>query len=171
MKIIAIDPGTHITGYAIFLERDLKTELPKNRAWDLYSFGSIKPPKGAELEDRIRFIIDSVNQLIPVDAVVCEAQPTMKGRVSPELAVLIRRFRRWATHSLKVPWKPINTSTVTATMRRHIGNPAPGIKRSPAETRAQGIAKLYGVNAPEAVGQDVIDAVAVGRTYLEKSHL
>lgn len=166
MKIVALDPGTYVTGYAIF--RD-SSETGRAHAMALHSFGSIKPPKG-ELEDRIRFIMESVNQLLPVDIVVCEAQPTMRGKVSPELQVMIRRFRRWATNSLKVPWQPINTSTVTATMRRHIGNPAPGIKRIPPLTRAMGIQKIYGIS-PEGVAQDVIDAVAVGRTYLEKSHL
>jgi len=170
MKLVAIDPGTHITGYAIF--SDYRGELSQALAEyiPLRSFGSIKPPKAMQFEDRLKFIMDSVNQLIPVDIVVCEAQPTMKGRVSPELAVLIRRFRRWASYSLKVPWEPINTQTVTAAMRRHIGNPATGIKRKPPMTRALAIQKIYGID-PDGVSQDVIDAVAVGRAFLEKGHL
>lgn len=171
MKIVALDPGTHVTGYAIFNQplrtpADFATQA--SLPWVLHSFGSIKPPKG-ELEDRIRFIMESVDQLLPVDIVVCEAQPTMKGKVSPELQVMIRRFRRWAA-KLKVPWQPINTSTVTALMRREIGNPAPGIKRMPPLTRALGIQKIYGIS-PDGVPQDVIDAVAVGRTFLKKGHL
>lgn len=166
MKIIALDPGTWITGYAIF--RDT-SETGRIHAMSLHSFGSIKAPNGTEVEDRIKWIMESVDQLLPVDTVVCEAQPTMKGRVSPELAVLIRRFRRWAT-KLNVPWEPINTSTVTAEMRRALPKLLKGEKRLPAETRALGVQKIYGL-PPGSLGQDILDAVAVGRTYLVHGHL
>ena len=166
MKMLAIDPGTKVMGYAMFTDWRVigpAGNMPE-RGWVLRSFGSINPPAAMEIEDRLKFILESLDMLIPVDIVVCESQPSSRMNPAPELGVIINRLRRWARR-LGAQWEPVNTSTVTATMRKQIGNPPKGVKRAPADTRAEAVLAIYGLSV-ESVAQDVIDAVAVGRTYL-----
>ena len=86
---LAIDPGTHRTGAALFEGEDLK--------WARL----IEPPKGLEVEERVAHIIETLDTIAGfigrLDTVVLEQATGMEGhQPAPELQTLIRRIRRWA---------------------------------------------------------------------------
>lgn len=154
---MAIDPGTHRTGVAIFQGEALgMTAL-------------IEAPRGMEVEDRVRFILgrlESMEARLPgrIGAVVIERIPTLDGRPpAPELQTLIRRLQRWAKG------KPRRTacylyhpSTIwnAIRFRDHSGPRKEQIKL--------GVLALYSRQLPGDPPEDVIDAVAIGHCHLTR---
>ena len=158
---LAIDPGTHRTGVALFAGESLRyTTL-------------IAPPKGFEVEERIAFILDQLGKLAgsaalggtPIGTVAIE-RPTGidTHRPAPELQTLVRRLQRWAKRRPH-RWKfhTYHPSTVFSAVHLR------GWTGPRKEQLARGVAALYGAAIPADAPEDVIDAVAVGHCHVTKT--
>ena len=127
-QLLAIDPGTHQTGIAIFNDGRLSwTEL-------------ISAPDKMEVEERIGYIVKELEGIVQVhgkDIRQVAAERPMginRARPAPELETLIRRIKRWATNGPhRWVWTAYSPSTVAAS------GPAPGVSG-----RAEGRAKVGG---------------------------
>ena len=155
--LLAIDPGTHRTGVAIFEGEALKLAI------------YIEAPRHMEVEDRIAFIIgrlDSMETNLPgrIKAVAVEQATAIEGRQpAPELQTLIRRLRRWARRKLGRPqYFTYHPSTIYAAIRfrAHSGPRKEQIKL--------GVLALYSRQLPNDPPEDVIDAVAIGHCHLTR---
>ena len=154
---VAIDPGTHRTGVAVFQGEALK--------WAAL----IQPPRGLEVEDRITHIVGSLEEIEKalegrVAAVVLEQATAIEGhQPAPELQTLIRRLRRWATRkprrALCFTYHP-STIYSAIRFRQHSGPHKEQIKL--------GVLALYSAQLPNDPPEDVIDAVAIGHCHLCK---
>ena len=159
---LAIDPGTYRAGVALF-------DGPELVNWWL-----LEAPRAMPVDQRIGTIVDQLEAIAAehgqdVREVACE-RPTGidAGRPAPELQVLVRRIRWWATkRPHRWAWTEYHPSTVVASVRPR------GMKRKASkEVLALGVKMLYGeridVNHQD---QNVIDAVAVGHCHLVKDKL
>ena len=156
-QLLALDPGTRRTGWALF------------DGGDPVSWGCIDAPPRGEIEERIPAIILELDQLAqsadpPVAHVAAEKPRGIEGkRPAPELQTLIRRMRRWA-RSRKLGWTTYSQSTVAASVRPR------GMGKEDAKTVINtGVEAIY----PQTRGawddqQDAADAVAVGHCHLSR---
>ncbi len=157
-SLLALDPGTHSTGWALF-------DGEKLTAWE-----SIEAPRGGEIEDRIPAIIQALDEVAdnaapPVAHVAIEKPRGVDGRrPAPELQTLIGRIRRWA-RARKLGWTAYSQSTVAASVRPR------GARRGGAKRAIlTGVEALYPETRDRWDGkQDSADAVAVGHCHLTKS--
>lgn len=149
--LLAIDGGTHETGWALFRGSRLSTA------------GVVQAPKKAWTHIRIGVIVDGVAGLILThkpDIIVCEGS---YSRWTPELGVLIKTFKRMAREA-KTEWVAYNAATVIRTVS---GNrKVPRLRGDRKALLAQAVAKHYPKFA--AAGQDTLDAICIGRTHLIK---
>lgn len=159
-KFVAIDPGTYYTGVAVFQDKSLEV-------WTLIA------PESVEVDQRIREIVEKLTDYLfedkgykPKDiAEVAIERPQGVGqyRPAPELDVLVRRLRRWATrppHRWK--WHMYHPSSVLSSVRpRQLHVNSKDLIRI-------GVTALYPQLQKDLI-QDVYDAVAVGHCHLVKS--
>ena len=152
---MAIDPGTHKTGVAIFQGEAL--------AWATL----IEAPRGMEVEARIEFILGRLEQIekrLPgrIGAVALEQATAIEGRQpAPELQTLIRRLQRWAKGKpRRTACHTYHPSTIHSRIRfrQHSGPRKEQIKL--------GVLALYSRNLPNDPPEDVIDAVAIGHCHM-----
>ena len=153
--LMAIDPGTHKTGVAVFQGEAL--------AWAVL----IEAPRGMEVEARIEFILGRLGNMemnLPgrIKAVALEQATAIEGRQpAPELQTLIRRLRRWAKGKpRRAACHIYHPSTIHSRIRfrQHSGPRKEQIKL--------GVLALYSRNLPNDPPEDVIDAVAIGHCHL-----
>ena len=161
-RFIAIDPGTHSTGVALF-------DGPRLSGWWAVDAGWKDP-----VEVRIATIVEKLGDIMArhgsgVTAVVCERPMGIDShRPAPELQVLVKRLRSWARQApRRYNWTEYHPSTVLAAVRpRGLGRTA-----SSKVALHLGVKGLYGdLFDPAEVAQDVTDAVAVGVCHLLKTH-
>ena len=106
-QLLAIDPGTHRAGVAIFNDGRLSwTEL-------------ISAPDKMEVEERIGYIVKELEGIVQAhgkDIRQVAAERPMginRARPAPELETLIRRIKRWATNGPhRWVWTAYSPSTV-----------------------------------------------------------
>lgn len=159
--LLAVDPGTHSCGFALFLREKLQI------AW---TFGAGPGP----LEDRLRAIVEKIVALLTVDfpeveVVACEKATALEGRKpAPELQVAIRRLQT-VVRKLGREFYTYNPSTVAASVRPRGMRRGTVMRKDAIRT---GVELLY----MDAIGnfkdlaglpdQDALDAIAVGHCYL-----
>ena len=156
-SLLAVDPGTRRTGLAVFDGEKLSR------------YGLIVAPGYMEVDQRIGYMVSQLEKAVgPVRAeirdVVAE-QPwgIDQHRPAPELQTLVARLRRWTTRSHGWSWTVYHPSTVAASVRlRGVGN-------TRKEQIRAGVIALYSPGLPLDVGQDVVDAVAIGHCHIVKS--
>ena len=154
---LAIDPGTHSTGLALFIGDTLE------RYWH------IEPAKGLEVEERIGEIVSRIDRIAGhhesrIRQIACEKPMGIDAyRPAPELQVLIRRLKRWATRKPhRWVWTEYHPSAVVAAVRLR------GVKGDTKDIIAAGVRALYpGIQVD--VAQDVLDSIAVGHCHLVKT--
>lgn len=159
-KFLAIDPGTHRTGVALF-DGDR-----------LVDWWSVEAGRKDEIEDRLKTILTALAGIMAeqgdgIAEVVCERPMGIDShRPAPQLLTLIARLKSWATKPPQpCAWADYHPSTVLASVRpRGMG------AKAPSKLALQlGVKMLYGdVCDPDNVPQDVVDAVAVGHCHLVK---
>ena len=136
------------------------------------------------IEERIAAMIAQLDEIITchreVRAVACEKITALDGRPpAPELQVLIRRIKRWATRkqrhafvdfgdrraprSFAFVWYEYHPSAIVASVRPR------GFKGKPVkEVMTAGVQMLYGMELGD-LDQNVIDSIAVGHCHLCKT--
>ena len=179
---LAIDPGSHRTGLALF------------RGERLLHWKIVNAPKNAPSYERIAHIMSEIQEYLEttpqaenVTQIACEKTTAIEGRQpAPELATLIRAIKSWATGRQKetsgrrnrMKWAQYHPSTVLASVRpRSADGP-----RSAGSKKLihQGVKMLYGetirreaLRDPELeIGddqQDIYDAIAVGHCHFVKT--
>lgn len=146
-SLLAIDPGTVVTGLALFADQAPVRTL------------SIIPGRLGATHRRIGFVVDEVERILDayvhVQQVACEA---WRGPRNPYLQVLIADL-----HSLirqrNLEWYIYHNSVVKSAVKlRGWRGPAKYLLR-------QGIVALYGEQWGQ-VAQDEVDALAVGHCHL-----
>ena len=154
--LLAIDPATYQTGAAVF----------KGEA--LVDYRLLKAPERAPVDQRIADLIkqlDQLSQAYPqITQAACEKTTGIdKHRPAPELQVMVRRTKSWATgRPRRYSWFEYHPSTVRAAVQlRGMGRDA-----TAKDLLAIGVEALYGISEVE---QDVIDAVAVGHCHILKT--
>ena len=157
MSLLAIDPGTHTMGIALFNGERLET-----------CFRLLAPK--AMIEVRIAELIAALDGMLRAHAkdhiteVACEKATALEGRApAPELQAFIRRLRQW-TRALRplASWSVYNPNTIVASVRPR------GMKgHTHKEILRSGVTMLYGRQYAE-VDQNVIDAIAIGHCHLAK---
>ena len=161
---LALDPGTYKTGAALF------------NGPDLVGWWLIQAEKRLPIDERIGSIVRQLEALIARHGqeVVCERTTGIENRrPAPELQVLVRRIKAWATRvSHRYVWTDYHPSTVLASVRPR------GVDRKARSKTvlALGVELLYrGAVSHEGdrfsggdVDQNVIDAVAVGNCHVSK---
>ena len=148
MKILALDGGTHDTGWAVFA--DVK----------LTDSGLLTAPKKAWTHERIGVILDLLQDLILThepDILVCEGS---FSRWTPELGLLIKSFRKLARLN-QIEYVAYNASTV---IRVVSGKKVPRLRKNRKSLLAQCVAEYYPKHAEQK--QDTLDAICIGRTHL-----
>ena len=156
--LLALDPGTHQTGVAIFNGEKLE------------QWRAIQPPNGMEVEDRIGWIVSFLDRyvgFIPefTHVAIEKPQGIDSHRPAPELQVLVRRLKRWAKAKPRGwGWTEYHPSTVLASVRLR------AIKADTKTIIQLGVMALY----PQVGGygvevQDVYDAIAVGHCHIVKT--
>ena len=155
MSLLAIDPGTHTMGVALFNGERLET-----------CFRLLAPK--AMIEVRIAELIAALDGMLRAHAkdhiteVACEKATALEGRApAPELQAFIRRLRQW-TRALRplASWSVYNPNTIVASVRPR------GMKgHTHKEILRSGVTMLYGRQYAE-VDQNVIDAIAIGHCHL-----
>ena len=159
---MAIDPGTHRTGVAVFRGELLILAKP------------VSPPRGLEVEERIANILDQLDSLDQYFAkgdrlavVALEQATAIEGRQpAPELQTLIRRLRRWATRKpRRAKCFIYHPSTIHAAIRFR-GHSGPR-----KEQIRLGVLALYSRHLPNDPTEDVIDAVAIGHCHLTQERV
>ena len=158
-KLLAIDPGTYMTGVAVFEDEQL------------VDWGVIAVSRGVEIENRIPHIVDELENYVGnhgrnIRQVAIEKPMGIDTyRPAPELQVLVRRLRRWAhIKPHKWAWTEYHPSTVVASVR------ARGMTGDTKRTIAWGVRALY----PQVgfdLDQDVYDAIAVGHCHLGQTRV
>lgn len=159
ITFLAIDPGTHQMGVALFEGTKLVDH------WLLTAKG--------EVEDRIADLIVQLDAIAVennrIQAVACERITDIPNRPAPELATMVRRIKRWATQRPhKFAWHHYHPSTVVAAVRPRAlaGKDTKAIMRF-------GVGMLYPETKPvpfaPVIDQNVIDAIAVGHCHLSKT--
>ena len=167
---LALDPGTYKTGAALF------------NGPDLVGWWLIQAEKRLPIDERIGSIVRQLEALIArhgqeVREVVCERTTGIENRrPAPELQVLVRRIKAWATRvSHRYVWTDYHPSTVLASVRPR------GVDRKARSKTvlALGVELLYrGAVSYDGdrfsggdVDQNVIDAVAVGHCHVCRRQL
>lgn len=170
MDYLAIDPGTHKTGVALFVDDHL-------HAWWLIN------PSG-DVEQRIAAIISELDSILEqhghnVRQVACERNKGIERRFpAPELQTLINRLRRWATSGKmkgkgKFAWYEYSSRNAMGSVRP---TGATGVSKRITQV---GVALLYegaplgwqGNLAVSQLPEDVIDAIAIGHCHKVKQEL
>ena len=153
--LLALDPGTRNTGWAVF------------NGEDLLEWGSVTAPGNGEIEERIPAILRGLDEVAeragPGLAGVTAEQPTGLNarRPAPELQALVRRIRRWA-RGRKLEWTAYSQSKVAASVRIRGDR-----KRDRKAQILAGVEALYPQTRGRwEGGQDAADAVAAGHCHL-----
>lgn len=158
---LAIDPGTHKMGLAVFRFGGLGD-------WML-ALAQSKDP----IDVRIGDLVEGLNRMLrsnpDVTEVACERPATVRTAQrmpAPELGAFFHRIQRWARDK-GLPLTSYHPSTVTASVRPR------GLKGAPTkEVIKLGVRMLYGASSLlgsfEVIDQNVLDAVAVGHCHLSK---
>ena len=152
-RFLALDPGTYHCGMAYFYQN-----AP-------VAYSVVHIPQGWEIDERIRAIVEDVDRWVEdhapdgIDLVACERATGIEGRQpAPEVQVLIRRLRRWATRR-KAGFYTYHPSTVLASVRPR------GVRLATKDLLRLGVLGLYpGVSL--AADQDAYDAIAVGHCHI-----
>ncbi len=153
-RLIAIDPGTHLMGIALF-------DGPELVACHLLTADPREPA-----EVRIAQLIAQLEDLAvhhpEIREAACERTAAIEGRrPAPELQTIIRRLRQWARQRpRRWQWTDHHPSRVLASVR-----PKDASARS-KEIVKLGVRLLYGhqLNVDDT-DQNVIDAVAIGHCH------
>jgi Holliday junction resolvasome RuvABC endonuclease subunit len=151
--ILAIDGGTHQTGWAVF------------DGVSLIDAGIVTAPPKAWTHERIGIIICEIDGLIlkhKPDMLVCEGS---FSRWTPELGLLIKELKQLA-RLRKLECRMYNASTVIRTVS---GKKVPGLRKNRKALLTAAVAKYHPAYAQLA--QDAIDAICIGRTHLLKAGL
>ena len=160
ITFLAIDPGTHSTGLAVFKGQDLV-------AYELVKALAIYP-----IELRIIYILQAMDDFVhrhpEIRQVACERPFLQDNAPAPELQAFVRRLKRWATNKREghhFTWHLYYPSTVVASVRPR-GLKLKGVQGwTSKDTIKLGVEMLYGV---EDLDQNVLDAIAVGHCHLSK---
>ena len=163
---LAIDPGTHRTGVALF------------RGERLTDWALLSAPDNTPSYQRIGYMVESISEYLVIhgqdaNLVACEKPVGIQGaRPAPELDTLIRSLKSYVTGRAKVGkrklvqrvWVEYAPATVLASVRpRGVkGMDSKGIIRL-------GVLALYPDSVPDGGDQDVLDAIAVGHCHLSKT--
>ena len=174
---LAIDPGSHQTGLALF-------QGEKLLHWKM-----IKAPRSAPSYERIGYIMAEIQEYLEttpgaenVTLVACEQTTAIEGRQpAPELATLIRAIKSWTSgrqkgQKTRRKWVQYNPSTVLASVRPNRA----GRGRNSKDLIHHGVRMLYEETIrretekhPELeIGegqQDIYDAIAVGHCHFVKT--
>ena len=174
---LAIDPGSHQTGLALFTGDELIH-------WKI-----IKAPRTAPSYERIAHIMGEIQKYTDappgkhaITAVVCEKTTAIEGRhPAPELATLIRAIKSWATgrQNPKTPrkiWAQYHPSTVLASVRPKGSARGAnskdlihaGIRMIYNDTIQRATQKDPDMAIPDGQ-QDIYDAIAVGHCHSIKT--
>ena len=155
ISLIAIDPGTHRTGAALF------------RGTNLVECRLLEPDPNQPPEVRIRQIVAQLEQMAEdhpeVTELACEGTTGMEARrPAPELQTLVRRIRSWAkAKPRRWTWTAHHPSSVQATVRPR------GLRTRGKETIQAGVTMLYGHQlGEEKPDQNILDAIAVGHCHI-----
>lgn len=155
--LMALDPGTHHTGVALFAGRKV------------VEMDVISPPSGLEIDERIGYIVRRLDEWLEEKGALVQQVAVERpmgidgGRPAPELQVLIRRLRRWATRRPnRWSWFSYHPSTVLSTVRPR------GMRLPSKDLIWMGVTGLYPDLPAVLPGQDAYDAVAVGHCHLVK---
>ena len=154
MTWLSCDPGSHATALIAW-------EGDRPRAWLL-----AQPGAKAPLEDRLRTIVTafrSFGRAQQIELVVIEKALSTPKRPAPEATVTYRRLCRVAKDE---GWQvvSIHPSTVLASVRPR------GTKGwASKDILATGVKMLYPDYVKPDMAQDVLDALAVGRCYLNQT--
>ena len=163
---LAIDPGTHRTGVALFRGEEF-------RHWALLS-----APEGTPSYQRIGYMVEGIAALLAerwpdVSLVACEKPVGIQGaRPAPELDTLIRSLKSYVTGRAKLGkrklskrfWVDYAPATVLASVRPR------GMKGMDSKDIIRlGVLALYPYSVSDGWDQDVLDAIAVGHCHLSKT--
>ena len=161
ITFLAVHPGTHRTGVALF------------KGHRLENWWVCEVPRELEIQDRIRALVSQMETIVlanpEVRQVVCEQD----GAMAPELKAFIRRLRGWARSNTTIrrrrghnfAWETYNLRNVTATVRQRGMTWKPGSK----ESLTIGVLRLYGNGLgaqSRTMDQTVVEAIAVGHCHL-----
>ena len=169
-RFLALDPGTYKTGAALF-------NGPSLSGWWL-----VEAERRLPVDERIGSIVRQLEIIVQehgrdVREVVCERTTGIENRrPAPELQVLVRRIKAWATRtSHRYVWTDYHPSTVLASVRPRGVN-----RRARSKTvLALGVDLLYRGSVSHDgkqfsvrdLDQNVIDAVAVGHCHVCRRQL
>lgn len=148
-KFLAIDSGTHYTGWALYSNRRL------------LKAGLLEAPHKDWTHERLGYILDQVRDLIR------EHQPTLivcegwYGSRTPEISLLIKSLRKLTRLEHK-EWKEYHSSTVVKCMHPEGKSSRVRARRKAIITEA--VDRYYPKYRGE--NQDTKDAIAIGRTHL-----
>ena len=152
--LLAVDPGTIVTGLAIF--RD-------GKPW--YT-GIIEADRKMPVDKRISQIMSRFEAFLElslrmptaqrITAVACEQ---WRGPRNPYLQTLITSMGQHV-RSQKLEWHLYNNSMVTASVAPR------GFRVTAKERKRQGVLALYPSHGWDMVSEDEIDAIAVGHYHL-----
>ena len=163
---LAIDPGTHKTGVALF------------RGESLTDWALLSAPDNTPSYQRIGYIVESIAEYLVIhgqdaNLVACEKPVGIQGaRPAPELDTLIRSLKSYVTGRAKVGkrklvqrlWVEYAPATVLASVRLR------GVKGMDSKDIIKlGVLVLYSRELPNQPPQDVLDAIAVGHCHLSKT--
>ena len=158
-KLLAIDPGTYMTGAAVFEDEQL------------VDWGVIAVGRHLEVEHRISHIVEQLEIYVGkhgrnIRQVAIEKPMGIDThRPAPELQVLVRRLRRWARMKPhKWIWTEYHPSTVVASVRPR------GLQADTKNIIRWGVMALYPQVGP-LEAQDVYDAIAVGHCHLGQTRV
>ena len=156
VKLLAIDPSSTATGYAVFEGDQLVT-------WDV-----VKPLSRLRPDQKVTFIVDAVGYIgirLGIEAMAIE-QPFNNPRqrnhayhLTYQAIIGVAKGNGWKV-------APLHNSTVRAAVRPKL----PGVSQWPAKAQiTAGVVSLY----PQVCAdqdQNAIDAIAVGHCYLAREY-
>ena len=149
---LGLDPGTYCTGAALFSEGELVDAK------------LIRADRKLPIESRVPIILERLEMMAHqgyplIQDVACEWVTGYENkRPAPELQVLLRRIRGWATHR-GLGFYAYHPSTVAAAVRPR------GLSGSAKDAIRMGVQMLYGKEAAD-LDQNILDAIAVGVAHM-----
>ena len=150
MKVLALDPSTKSTGYALFEDKKLR------------SYGNVKTPKNRKVKNGIEAMTQELKKVVSklgkIDIVICEIQ-TYRGagdRMSPDNFAALQAVCYSCGNIVGGP-----------AISRYWVTPITWNKGVPKHVTHQRVRKLYDLKLTSGE-QDYLDAIGIGHYYWKK---
>lgn len=154
-RLLAIDPGTHRTGFCLFIDGRPKSLWSWQGPPDLYN---------VRLSEFMDYYANTLEIQCP-DEVACERPGIRQDKPVPQLQAMVKDMES-VTKRAGLPWSAYAPNTVLASVRPR----GVGMGWATKEIIAQGVVMLYGADLGDVrtYAQDMLDAVAIGHCHLSK---